>query len=254
MVKVRPILLITAAGMSSRFHALGYEKPKFLLPWINRKCIIHEIVYSLVTGLGVSHTLILINSREKFHLPEIKQVFSSMSNVSIEVIPDTRGQAHTASIGCDLLPESLCGRPLIVHNSDTLLLNRKASDYSILCGGSHSGCVDTFLSTMPHYSYVRSSDQYVSGFSEKRQDSIFASSGMVIFSSTRFYHNLYANFSNTVNCCTEEYLSSIVEYDILSNNAIYKQVHSRDDAATLVLGTPSEYCEAFTKASIHHEI
>jgi choline kinase len=251
---VSPTLIITAAGMSSRFHALGYEKPKYLLPWKTRNSVLYEIVSALINDLGASKTLILINSREKYHFPEIKSCFDSFPSISIEMIPDTRGQAHTASIGCDLLSTAALDQPLIVHNSDTLLMNRVASSYPVLRGVDVAGCVDTFFSTSPNYSYVRANDEHVSGFSEKTQDSIFASSGMVVFTSGHYYRQLYKSYHDSFAEDGEEYLSSIVNNDIISNDRNYVHVHSKAIEDTVVLGTPAEYCEAFTKASINDGI
>ena len=54
-------LVITAAGLGSRFHDVGYDQPKYLLPWVTNKVVLHEIINSLYYQGGIDFILLVMN-------------------------------------------------------------------------------------------------------------------------------------------------------------------------------------------------
>ena len=67
------ILIITATGKASRFHDVGYDSPKFLLPWTNNKSILSTILDELCYSNQIDFILLIVNYREKYFKDRIEE-------------------------------------------------------------------------------------------------------------------------------------------------------------------------------------
>ena len=162
-------LIITAAGKASRFHDVGYDQPKYLLPWINSKSILHNIINELTSTNLIEYVLVLANNRELYFKNKIERELPNNIDSKVLFVRDTMGQAHTALLGAEeIMKAGLGNKSIIVHNSDTILMNRdiarltKFNDEENLIG-----YIDTFQSKNNKYSYVLESNGILKKFLEK---------------------------------------------------------------------------------------
>ena len=239
-------LVITAAGRASRFHDVGYDQPKYLLPWVNNKSILTNIVEELTINKEIEFVLIIANYREKYFKSEIEKSLNSSFDYKLIFIKDTLGQAQTTYLGV----EELCALgygtcPMVVHNSDTILKNRDIRSLTNFNNKKICGYVDTFQSNDKNYSYILESDNLVKTFLEKKAVSPFASSGLVSFSSPKKFRDIYNKSQDFFDNDKEIYMSSVINSSI-NQGEIFLVNHSNNLEDTIVLGTPEEYCKAYT--------
>jgi dTDP-glucose pyrophosphorylase len=164
-------LVICMAGLNTRFHDVGFDIPKYLLPW-REETIIYEILKQLGT---FDEVLLLANKRDVYFMPDLIKTIEplGLGKDNIHYIGDTNGQAHTAYIGASLLKNRV--QTFFVHNADTLLIGR---DFKSIESVMSDAYVDVFIANNPKYSYVRSKDGFVTEIAEKSSISPFASSGL----------------------------------------------------------------------------
>lgn len=232
-------LIICMAGLNSRFHNVGFDIPKYLLPF-KGKTVIGEILENLLKCKNISGDVILIaNERDMYFRPQLRDAIApvGLNESNIVYIHDTEGQAETAAIGADLLKRSGDTTPLFIHNADTILYNRNFKFINEV----NEAWVDCFPSQSPKYSYVNYVFDKVTQIAEKEVISPYASSGLYIFKNAETYlDNFYwAPYKGS----GEIYISDVLKYmiDKKSHVAPYVSVIPED---TLVLGTPQEYLDA----------
>ena len=181
-------LVICMAGLNTRFHDVGFDIPKYLLPW-REETIIYEILKQLGT---FDEVLLLANKRDVYFMPDLIKTIEplGLGKNNIHYIGDTNGQAHTAYIGASLLKNKL--QTFFVHNADTLLIGR---DFKSIESTMSDAYVDVFIANNPKYSYVRSKDGLVTEIAEKSSISPFASSGLYGFYNAQLYEKMYEALS-----------------------------------------------------------
>ena len=239
-------LLITAAGRASRFHDVGYDQPKYLLPWVNSKTILTNIVQELTLSKHIGFLLIIANYREKYFKSDIEKSLGDDINYKLIFIKDTLGQAQTTYLGVEELCSLGYGEsPMIVHNSDTILKNRDIKALTNFNDKKVCGYVNTFQSNDKNYSYILESDNFVKTFLEKKAVSPLASSGLVSFSSPKKFRDIYNKSQGFLESDKELYMSSLINSSI-KQGEIFLVNHSNNIEDTIVLGTPEEYCKAYT--------
>ena len=239
-------LLITAAGRSSRFHDVGYDQPKYLLPWVNNKTILENIIHELTFSKDIGFILVIANYREKYFKSEIEKSLDGNFDYKLIFIKDTLGQAQTTYLGVEELCSLGYGQfPMIVHNSDTILKNRDIKALTDFKDKKICGYVNTFQSNDKNYSYILESDNFVKTFLEKKTVSPLASSGLVSFSSPKKFRDIYNKSQDCFDSDKELYMSSVINASI-KKGEIFLVNHSSNIEDTIVLGTPEEYCKAYT--------
>jgi CTP:molybdopterin cytidylyltransferase MocA len=90
-------LVICMAGYNTRFHDVGFDIPKYLLPW-NGTTIIHDIL----KNFGETYQTILVANKRDIYFKD--QLVETIEPLGLDVnnilyIGDTKGQAHTAAVG-----------------------------------------------------------------------------------------------------------------------------------------------------------
>jgi dTDP-glucose pyrophosphorylase len=225
-------LVLCMAGLNTRFHDVGFDIPKYLLPW-GEETIIHEIIKQL----GVFEEIILLaNKRDSYFKTKLVNTIKplGLTENNIQYIGDTNGQAHTAYIGAALLKNQV--DPFFVHNADTLLIGR---DFDKIENLMADGYIDVFVANNPKYSYVRSKEGLVTEIVEKSPISPFASSGLYGFKSPQLYQQMYEGLSNTF-IGEEMYIANLLTHMIQKNSSIGLN-ELNNTYETIVLGTPQEY-------------
>ena len=226
-------LVICMAGLNTRFHDVGFDIPKYLLPW-REETIIYEILKQLGT---FDEVLLLANKRDVYFMPDLIKTIEplGLGKNNIHYIGDTNGQAHTAYIGASLLKNKL--QTFFVHNADTLLIGR---DFKSIESTMSDAYVDVFIANNPKYSYVRSKDGLVTEIAEKSSISPFASSGLYGFYNAQLYEKMYEALSENF-AGKEMYIANVLDYMIKNNNLFVGLNELNNEYETIVLGTPQEY-------------
>ena len=221
------------AGLNTRFHDVGFDIPKYLLPW-REETIIYEILKQLGT---FDEVLLLANKRDVYFMPDLIKTIEplGLGKNNIQYIGDTNGQAHTAYIGASLLKNKL--QTFFVHNADTLLIGR---DFKSIESTMSDAYVDVFIANNPKYSYVRSKDGLVTEIAEKSSISPFASSGLYGFYNAQLYEKMYEALSENFTG-KEMYIANVLDYMIKNNNLFVGLNELNNSYETIVLGTPQEY-------------
>jgi len=226
-------LVICMAGLNTRFHDVGFDIPKYLLPW-REETIIYEILKQLGT---FDEVLLLANKRDVYFMPDLIKTIEplGLGKNNIHYIGDTNGQAHTAYIGASLLKNKV--QTFFVHNADTLLVGR---DFKSIESTMSDAYVDVFIANNPKYSYVRSKDGLVTEIAEKSSISPFASSGLYGFYNAQLYEKMYEALSENFTG-KEMYIANVLDYMIKNNNLFVGLNELNNSYETIVLGTPQEY-------------
>lgn len=226
-------LIICMAGYNTRFHDVGFDIPKYLLPW-NNTTIIHDIL----KGFGpTKQTILVANKRDVYFKEQLLESIRplGLTEDNILYIGDTKGQAHTAAIGMTQIKDM--SLPTFIHNADTIVTGRKFEDIVIQMDNFFDVYVDVFVGNSPKYSYVRAFESVVIEIVEKKQISPYASSGLYGFSSAHLYSNYYNNF---VQEKEELYISDVIQGMLIDNmRACMNGLGNYQE--TLVLGSPQEY-------------
>lgn len=234
-------LVICMAGLNTRFHDVGFDIPKYLLPW-NNETIIHEIIKQLGK---FDEVLLLANKRDMYFKPQLVETIKSLglTENNIHYIGDTNGQGHTAYIGASLVKNKT--QPFFVHNADTLLIGRNFKNIEDVLV---DGYVDVFVANNPKYSYVRSKDGLVTEIVEKSPISPFASSGLYGFDSAKMYAEMYELVSQGFTG-KELYIANVLDYMIKNGKSVGLN-ELNNEYETIVLGSPQEYGLELAKQSL----
>ena len=222
------------AGYNTRFHDVGFDIPKYLLPWNHA-----TIIFDILENFGdVQQTVLVANKRDIYFKDELLLAIKplGLNENNILYIGDTKGQAHTAAIGVDQLYHNKL--PTFIHNADTVIVGR---NLELLAGDmlneEYDAYVDVFIGNSPKYSYVRAYEETVLEIVEKKQISPYASSGLYGFSSADMYKTFY-------NDCVQEreelYISDVIQKMIENEKKVFMNgLGGNQD--TIVLGSPQEY-------------
>jgi dTDP-glucose pyrophosphorylase len=122
--------------------------------------------------------------------------------------------------------------PVVIHNCDTLLLNRKESLLALNKTMIESdGYVDVFHSNNHQYSYVLATNGMVTHIAEKVLISDLATSGLYGFASAEVFKHYYRG---------QSYISDMYS-DMIKDGKHVSIGPTFSEADTIVVGTPDEY-------------
>jgi NDP-sugar pyrophosphorylase family protein len=231
------ILILTMAGNYTRFKNFSYEIPKYLLP-ISRRSILHYVLKCFPNDV-FERVVLTANNKDLRFKSQVARTLEEFrfNKTDIIYINNTLGQSETAKISLEKINIKLNqeekNRPVIIHNIDTILLNRDFKQYREQLK-LHDCLVDVFESNKSSYSYVLSKEKKVSHIVEKKVISNLASSGCYGFKS------LNTGLECMSNSKESHYISEGIMNMILENQCVItSEMHLEED--TLVLGTPEEY-------------
>jgi dTDP-glucose pyrophosphorylase len=238
------------AGKNTRFHDLGIDIPKYLLP-VNGAPIIDAIISNLLNSNNISNVYLVAHIRDRSFRAQLEK---SLIKFNIDVrnlyyIGETSGQAESAYLGAELIHHGV-DRPILFHNADTILVNRnlKSVKSSILNG---VGSIDVFRSDLQQYSYVKTSAEKVIQISEKKVISSLATSGLYAFDSSQQYREVFRNtYDVQFGSGKELYISDIISEMIKQGKVFHVNDESdtNEKSLTLVMGTPMEYNKIINKS------
>ncbi len=230
-------LIICMAGLNTRFHDVGFDIPKYLLPWRD-STIINEILLNFHENFNFENILLIANQRDIYFKDELIEAIRSveLDQKNLYYIGDTKGQADTAAIGAKLFENSQSS--LCIHNADTIL---SGVDFTAIeeCLKSHDAFIDIFTANSDKYCYVRTEDNLVKEIEEKQVISPFATSGLYVFKNSKlFIDSYYQTLDETSK--TEMYVSEVFKKMINNGMKIaVNEINHQQDI--IVLGSPEEY-------------
>ena len=227
------ILIVCMAGLNTRFHNVGFDIPKYLLPWKNT-----TIIAEIVKNLNVKNVYLVAHNRDDYFRKDLLDSLSFLNfkNENLIYIGDTEGQAETAAESLKFINSN--NEPVFFHNSDTILINRNIDKIATDISKKYSAYIDIFYGDSPKYSYVEVSDNLlVKDIKEKKIISKYASSGLYGFRSKDIYLNYYNKLEKNRG---ELFISNVLEKMLNKNEKIITNSINPNDK-TIVLGSPEEY-------------
>ena len=183
-------LIICMAGKNTRFHDLGYDIPKYLLPF-PKTSVIQNIINYLDPCKIFSEIFLVAHERDIHFKPDLLSSLDALgiSENNLFYVGETSGQAETAYLATNLIKRKNNSQ-IVIHNADTILFDR---DLTLIKSQLIDNCgfVDTFYSNSENYSYVKLSEDRITEIVEKKVISQHATSGLYGFTSLGDYQNYY---------------------------------------------------------------
>ncbi len=229
-------IIITMAGLGSRFREAGYSVPKYMIE-AKGKTLFEWSLESLIDYNSYVEKYIFVVKKEDNAGDFIKSKCKNYNIKNIEIIELdtlTDGQATTALIAVNHCDND---ESIMIYNIDTYIEPYELK-YSDISGDGYIPC---FNADGDHWSFVRN-DEFgqVVEVREKERISNNCSLGAYYFKSAELYRNIYNEYysDNSKIEKKEKYIAPMYNYMISKgyNLAIglvdAKKVH--------VLGTPEE--------------
>lgn len=237
-------LVICMAGLNTRFHDVGFDLPKYLLPW-GEKTVIHSILSNLKKSYDFGRVILLPNKRDRFFKDELVSALDGLDikGEDISYIGDTIGQAHTAALGAEIVGhfDGAREQPIAFHNSDTIIQNRDfVENFEKL--KTNDAFIDVFPASSVEYSYVSLANGRVTRVAEKNIISPFASSGFYAFRTLDVYLNAFnaLHSTRTEGSKSEIFVTDVLADMVRADNKVFVNDFG-PESNTIVLGTPQEY-------------
>ncbi len=233
-------IIITMAGLGSRFTKAGYDCPKFMIN-VKGHTLFHWSMLSLKDFNSIDNVKYIFIVRKEtnskdFIINEMKEF--NVSNIEIiEIDKLTDGQATTALLASKYWNSK---EEMIIYNIDTYI-EEGTLKYSDIKG---DGFIPCFNAPGDHWSFVETdSNNKAIRITEKDRISNNCSIGFYYFKTCELYKELYEElYSNDFNLVNnEKYIAPLYNcmlkrnLDIYINVLPYNKVH--------VLGTPEEVDE-----------
>ncbi len=235
-------IVITMAGLGSRFQKAGYKEPKFMISALG-KTLFEWSMDSLI-GINDSNTKYTFIVRKECNAKEFikekmkKYGINDCNIIEIDYVTD--GQATTCMLAKKYWNEN---DELLIYNIDTYVEPYQLMKKDI-CG---DGFIPCFKAEGNHWSFVRT-DEFgkVVEIREKKRISDNCTIGAYYFKSCKLYEQLYNEYYSDEKELdgNEKYVAPIYNYMLEKNmeihmcNIPFEKVH--------VLGTPEEL-EEFKK-------
>ena len=232
-------IILTLAGLGTRFKREGYSLPKYLLPIQqsnskNNIVIIDFIIKEIISVFKKQIKIILVLNKNDYKIASKHFLkFSNIEKFDIKFIPLMPGQAYSVLSGFDF---SEPDHGFTVMNGDTLIpLDNIKKEIR-----SQINMVNTFYSDSEDYSYADLNEKgFVKTIVEKKVISRHASTGLYSFRSRDlFIEALNLLEEDRIYKKPEIYLSEVIQK--LINLGEFFKVIKTD---MIDLGTPNKYEE-----------
>lgn len=226
-------IIITMAGLGSRFTKAGYNIPKYMIK-AKGKTLFEWSMLSLVNYNNVVNKYVFIVRKENKSKNFIVEQMKKMNIFNVEVVEIdylTDGQATTAKLGVDLCDDN---DSILIYNIDTYIEpnNLLLRD---LKGDGHIPC---FKAEGTHWSFVKEENGKVIDVVEKQRVSDNCSLGAYYFKSAKLYKEIYKDFYENNDTNKEKYIAPMYKYMIDKKYEVTYSLISQ--FAVHVLGTPDE--------------
>ncbi len=229
-------IVITMAGLGTRFRAAGYEVPKYMIEAHGRTLFEWSMI-SLAGYHSKDNRTIFIVREEDDSAGFIRRMCKKLDfgdNRVVEIGAMTDGQATTALLAADCWEQS---KPLLIYNIDTFV-KPGAMRKEDLKG---DGFIPCFLGKGDHWSFVKlDADGRAIEVREKKRISDYCTLGAYYFKTASLYEELYHEFFSLPESLEkgERYIAPMYNYLIKKGGEVYISVVSEKEV--FVLGTPGE--------------
>ncbi len=243
-------VVITMAGLGSRFQKAGYQVPKFMIE-AKGKTLFEWSMLSLSDFNKIENVKYIFIVRKETNSSEfIKNTMKKFGVDNIDIIEIdylTDGQATTAILAKQFWNEN---EELVVYNIDTYV-EPDCIKYSEITG---DGFIPCFNAPGDHWSFVRLDENgNAVEVREKERISDNCTIGLYYFKSCKLYEDLYNEYYCNDNHLekNEKYIAPIYNYMIEKGMQVniskipYNKVH--------VLGTPKELNDFLVEENISNE-
>lgn len=229
-------VIITMAGLGSRFKEAGYTVPKYMIE-ARGKSLFEWAMDSLLDYNSHVYKYIFVVRKEDYASDFIKKQCSKyeIRDISIlEIDKLTDGQATTCMLA---MPECEKDKPVMVYNIDTYVESYQLQ-YADICGDGYIPC---FQAEGTHWSFVKIDKQgNAVEVREKQRISNHCTIGAYFFASAKLYQSLYQEFyANDKHMeKNEKYIAPLYNWMIKKGQTV--KIKDIDANKVHVLGTPKE--------------
>lgn len=229
-------VIVTMAGLGTRFKRAGYISPKYMVE-VKGRTLFEWSMESLADYASHADRFVFIVQRANHAGEFIKERSRGIVSGEISIVEldgATDGQATTCLGALGMCaPED----PIMVYNIDTYV-ERDNLRYSAIAGDGYIPC---FKASGDHWSFVRTSPEgYAVEVAEKRRISSNCSIGAYYFSSAGLFKDAYESLylNNRYAGMKERYVAPM--YNELIKIGKLVTIDMIDFSAVHVLGTPEE--------------
>lgn len=229
-------VIVTMAGLGSRFRKVGYNCPKYMI-LAKEKTLFEWSMDSLIGYNKHVSKYIFIVRKEDQAEGFIKDKMKKYGIDNIEVIEIdylTDGQATTCMLA---IPCCDPAEPIMVYNIDTYVEPNEMK-YTDIIGDGHIPC---FHAEGDHWSFARiDKNGKVTEVREKEKISDNCSLGAYYFSTARLYRELYEEYYKAENNLekNEKYIAPL--YNVMIQKGLTVTISLINEKKVHVLGTPEE--------------
>lgn len=227
-------IVITMAGLGSRFKKAGYEQPKYMIE-VRGRTLFEWSMESLVAFREEPHIFIVRRADEaKDFIEGMCQKLGIVRRKVIEIEEMTKGQAETAMLAKGIWQD---GEPLYIYNIDTYVERGELRPETI----QGDGFIPCFEAPGDHWSFVKlAADGKATEVREKERISSHCSIGAYYFRSCKLYAELYRKLYEEQGHLEkgERYIAPMYNLLIEQKGTVYIQNIPKDKVH--VLGTPDE--------------
>jgi len=236
MINEKMTVIITMAGLGSRFRKVGYNVPKYMIE-AKGKTLFDWSMDSLLDYNKYVDKYVFVVRKEDNATEFIKEHCNAYNIPKVEIVEIdymTDGQATTC-----MLAVSRCEAkaPIMVYNIDTYVepYEMKVSDIS------GEGYIPCFHAPGEHWSFVRLDESGKAvEVREKERISDNCTLGAYYFSSAELFEKLYNEYYECKNSTQgkEKYIAPLYNYMIQKGMEV--KISIVDEKKVHVLGTPEE--------------
>lgn len=228
-------VLITMAGLGSRFRERGYLPPKFRIMARGRTLMDWSLL-SLQAFFGERFIFACLEGEDGDWIRSTAAALGIAEAVVAKRSGVSRGQAETAF---DALMDAEQSEPLWIYNIDTCVRPNAMRPQDL---GTAVGCIPVFHCTEPNMSFVRyGTGNEVIEVAEKQPISSWATVGLYGFSSAarfaKHYEEAYERGRIRL-MQGERYVAPIYELMLIHGERVVAPRMERDDVH--ILGTPAQ--------------
>ncbi len=232
-------VIITMAGLGSRFKKAGYQCPKYMIEARGKSLFDWSMDSLLGYNAYVSKYVFVVKTEDRAYsfIEEHCRKYGVTFEV-VEIDGPTDGQATTCMLALSHCDPAL---PLMVYNIDTYV-EPWAMRYGDISGDGYLPC---FHAEGDHWSFVRLDESgNAVEVREKKRISDNCTLGAYYFSSAALYKSLYEEYYKD-DCNmekSEKYVAPL--YNLMISRGLLVKISIVDVDKVHVLGTPEEL-EAF---------
>ena len=229
-------IVITMAGLGSRFRKAGYKVPKYMIEAHGKTCFEWSMLSLAGLGDDTSKYIFIVRKEDgaRGFIAQKCREFGINYYEVIEIDYLTRGQAATAMLASRYWDKS---EELLIYNIDTYV-----EPYRMSCKETAwDGYIPCFSAPGDHWSFVRTdAGGRAIEVKEKTRISDNCTLGAYFFQSCELFETLYNEYYSLPEHMEkgEEYVAPLYNYLIQKGGTVY--ISTVDSENVHVLGTPGE--------------